>query len=82
MRKAWLHIRDGYCWEFEAIGGDSLFHRTRYGNLYAILTGVGYGKPFWVGRCFASVWASWEGTLGARRIEFEGGGVYTFPGKR
>lgn len=79
--KAWLHRRDGYCWEFEANEGTNglLCHRTRYGNVYAIFEGVGCGKPFWVGRLHDQSWFTCEGVLGARKIEFENGGEYHFP---
>ena len=79
--KAWLHRRDGYCWEFTANEQTSglLCHKTRYGTVYAIFEDVGIGKPFWVGRLHDKSWLTWEGRLGARRIEFENGGKYVFP---
>lgn len=77
-KKAWLH-HDGKVWEFVLDPEKSAMpiHTTRYGTVYGILTDIYCGKPFWIGRLVENSWLTWERTLGARKIEFEDGGVST-----
>ena len=82
--KAWLHHRDGKVWEFILDPRKSAvpIHTTRYGTTYAILQGYECGKPLWIGRLSDNSWVTWEGVLGARRIEFEDGSEFIFPKRR
>ena len=82
--KAWLHRERGPAWGFGPIEGRSprcLYHDTGK-NLYAILSGLEAGKPFWIGRLVDGSWVTYEREVGASWILFEGVGgecAYEFP---
>lgn len=80
---AWLHRRHRPTMLFKphALSG-RLVHKTRYGTIYAIFSGLEYGKPLWIARLCAGSWVTWESRLSAERIEFSSGAYYLFPNSR
>lgn len=79
--KAWLHRKDGPCWEFSTSKESDglLVHKTMHGTIYRIFNGVDIGKPFWIGRLHDQSWYTCEKTIRAKKIEFDNGGEYLFP---
>lgn len=78
---AWLHRHGKATWTFKWNEEHlEMTHITRYGNVYAILVGLPYGKPFWIGMLNDGSWCTVENHLRSREIEFENGGRYKFPG--
>lgn len=55
-------------------------HKTRAGNIYAILSDHKAGKPFWIARFIPDqrAWVTVEREIGAISIEFENGNVFLF----
>lgn len=76
-----LHRLNGPSWKFRM---DSKYgrmtHVTARGNVYAILSSLHYGMPFWVARQFISngqpVWCNTESSVKPVAIEFDNGAWY------
>jgi hypothetical protein len=82
--KAWLYRKGKSKWEFKYCWERcALVHVTRAGTVYAILSSVYDGRPFWLAKQSIDIlgnpiWAPQDPPGVALKIEFEDAGTYFF----
>ena len=77
-----LHRQNGTRWAFTTnrdYGDVRLIHKTKRGNVYAIVSSVVFGMPFWIARLHGRVWCNAESQVKPMALEFENGGRYEWP---
>jgi hypothetical protein len=84
-----LHRKNGVKWTFKTnrnYGDVRLIHETKRGNVYAIMSSVVFGMPFWVARLHITegqprrgAWCNADSQVKPVALELENGGRYEWP---